>query len=366
MTTFAASEIRLRRFLRDPNAAIWTSADLMAYYNDAQVEIAQKTNLLVRVEAHYYPPRYDWSYTHDWELGYLEGDRYQCLLVNQASGDVISFPWENNYYLDTNTTGADGEAFTHSFEVHYAANVADPPGILLHAQFDKMKYIAYDCEKIEPITEKELRDRDRYYRSTTGQVTHYWRPDEYSNLIYLYPLPSSTTIQEPDVTDTFATEGISNDLFIAENGEYLIFENGDYILLESQSYAIGSINSSSEAWLDETDYGLLTDHVDTEDALFTIYTAQPLDIGTTTDESEFPDFMTKYIEYATLERAYSADTDGFIPSLRDYWKLRKEIGLKALAKFQRLSFSDRDYRLGGSLQPTSSKRLRLPEGYPAI
>jgi len=197
-----------------------------------------------------------------------------------------------------------------------------------------MKYIAYDRLKLEPTDEKQLQDSDRCYRIRSGYVTNYWRPDDYSNLIYLYPLPASITVQEPDETDTFDDEG--------------------------------GINSSAEAWLDESDYGLVTDIVNTEDALFTVYSAQPDEIEETTDEGSFPDYLTKYIEYATLERAYGADTDGFIPSLRDYWKLRKEIGLKALARFQRMMLGDRDYRLGGQPQPTNSKRLRLPNGYPAM
>lgn len=334
MTTFAASETRLRRFLRDPNGDIWSSLDLQTYFNDAQVEIAQKTNILVRVEAHYYPPRYDYSYTYDWEKGYIEGDSYQMGQINQASGDWITYPWEANYYLDTQLTQDDGYRFMYPWEAHYVAAPADPPGVLLHAQFDKMRYIAYDRQKIEPIDEKYLQNTDRFYRTRSGAVTNYWQPDDYSNLFYLYPRPSSTNVQEPDITDTFDDAGGSN--------------------------------PSAEAWLDEGDYGLVTDVVNTEGALFMVYSAQPVDIVETTDESEFPAFMVKYIEYATLERAYGADTDGFIPSLRDYWKTRKEIGLKALAKFQRLTLGDRDYRLGGQPQTAASKRLRLPDGYPAF
>lgn len=334
MTTFSESETRLRRFLRDPSGDIWTSLDLQTYFNDAQVEIAQKTNLLVRVEAHYYPPRYDYAYLFDWERGYIEGDVYQALQVNQAnSGEVISYPWESAWYLDTSTTPDDGDRFTQPWEAHYCTP-ADPPGILLHANLDKMKYIAYDQEKIEPKDEKELQNSDRWYRTTTGQPTNYWRPDDYSNLIYLYPMPADIKIQEPALED--------------------IFDD------------VSGIVTSAEEWLDETDYGLVTDYVDTEDALFTVYSAQPDDVEAVTDTSAFPDYLVKYVEQTTLERAYGADTDGHIPSLRDYWKTRKEVGLKALARFQRMMMSDRDFCLGGQPKATSSKRLRLPEHYPAI
>jgi hypothetical protein len=197
-----------------------------------------------------------------------------------------------------------------------------------------MKFIAYDQEQIQPIDEKRLMDIDRWYKTHTGEVTNYWRPDDYSNIIHLYPHPGTVVQQEPDITDTFVDGG--------------------------------GINASAEIWLDEGDYGLITDEIDTADALFAVYTAQPNDIVETTDSSDFPDYLVRYIEYGTLERAFGSDTDGFIPSLRDYWHLRKEVGLKTLAKFQRLTLGDRDYRLGGQKKPQSSRRLRLPEGYPAV
>lgn len=330
---FADSETRLRRMLRDPAGDIWSSMDLQTYFNDAQVEIAQKTNLLMRVEAHYYPPRYDYAYLQDWEYEYLEGDIIQAMQVDQATNGVITYPWEAGRILDTSTTTDDGSRFTQSWEAHYC-NPAEPPAILLHGKFDKMKFLAYDQEKIEPIDRRYLESTDPYYRTRQGSVSNYWRLDDCSNLIYLYPRPASITIVEPDITDTFDDAG--------------------------------GINTSAEAWLDEEDYGLVTDVIDIDDALFAVYIAQPIDIQETSDSSSFPDFLVKYIEYATLERAYGADTDGFIPSLRDYWRTRKDIGLQALKRFQRMSLADRDYRLGGAPHPTSSKRLRLPDGYPAI
>jgi hypothetical protein len=127
-----------------------------------------------------------------------------------------------------------------------------------------------------------------------------------------------------------------------------------------------TVVTSRDSWLDESDYGLVVDLIELDNNLFMVYIAQPTDIEEVADVSSFPDFLVKYIEYATLERAYGDDTDGFIPSLRDYWKARKEIGLKALQKYQRLTLGDRDYRLGGAPKPSSSKRLRLPDGYPAI
>jgi hypothetical protein len=333
MTTFAESETRMRRFLRDPSGIIWSSADLLTYFNDAQVEIALKTGLLVRVENHYYPPRYEWSYTYDWERDYCDGTRYQMFEVNQASGDVITYPWEAAYYLSASQTDDSDTRYTHPWESHYT-ETAETPAVPLHSRFDKMLFIAYDEDEILPITKKELESKDPYYKDRVSTVTHYYRPDDYSNILFPYPKPSTIVEQEPSETFTFDDAG--------------------------------GINSSDEEWLDEGDYGLITDVIDQENAFVMVYEAQPTILEENSEEPDYPDWMVKYVEYATLERAYGSDTDGFIPTLRDYWKARKEVGIKALKKFQRMMAIDRNYVLGGMTKRASSKRLRLPDHYPAI
>lgn len=333
MTTFAASETRLRRFLRDPDALIWSSADIQEYYNDAQIELATKTGMITRVEAHYYPPRYDYSYLYDWEQTTVEGDRYRCLEYGANIGRVQTYNWEAGYYLSTITTPDDGYRMTQPWESVYG-EPADPQGVLLHSLFDRMKFIAYDCDPILPITRSELEKSDPYYRTRSGEVSHYWRPDDYSNLIYPYPRPSTVVWQEPDTSVTMEDAG--------------------------------GISSSAETYLDEEDTGITTDIINISDAFFMVYDAQPTEIRETTDESDFEDYLTKYIEYAVLERAFGADTDGFIPSLRDYWKLRKEIGIKTIQRFKRNTLTDRNYRLGGNRHKPASTRLRLPDHYPAI
>lgn len=335
MTTFAQSETRLRRFLRDPEALIWSSADLMAYFNDAQVELAMKTGLLVRVENHYYPPRYDYSYTYDWELEYMEGTRYQALQMNQPTGDVITYAWEAGYWLSDIQTEDEDWRYTQPWEAYHCEK-AESPAVPLHSKFDKMLFISYDENRIDPIDKRELEANDPFYKDRVGLVTHYWRPDDYSNVIIPYPMPATVVEVEDDLSNTFADDG--------------------------------GIISSDEAVLDESDTGLVTDVISSQDAFIMIYQAQPFDILTAGDIGDYPDWAVKYVEYATLERAFGADTDGFIPTLRDYWKQRKDVGVKALQRFNRMTLADRDFRLGGECVPSNANRskLRLPDGYPAV
>ena len=62
--------------------------------------------------------------------------------------------------------------------------------------------------------------------------------------------------------------------------------------------------------------------------------------------------MLPVIEYATLERCFGADTDGYIPSLKGYWANRKKIGIEAIKLFKNMRTTDRDYRMGGWTEPS--------------
>ena len=119
---------------------------------------------------------------------------------------------------------------------------------------------------------------------------------------------------------------------------------------------------------DTHDLGIHTDLVTTADALFLAYDFAPKEITSFYgSDCDWPDWSLKYVMYGTLERAFGADTDGYIPSLRDYWKARKDIGIEALKRFKRMRLTDRDYRLGGAARKVPRGRgPSLPAGYPAI
>ena len=338
MTTFNQALTRIRRFLRDPDAAIWSNADLVRYFNDAQYDFAQKAPFLERVDAYRYPPNFTWSYTHDWERAHTDGDRYKALTFNQATGMVISFPWEASYWLDNSDIQDTGYRFTHPWESAYAAP-ADIVPIPLHEQFYKAKYVAWDNGEITPIGQTELSNMDPYYRTVTGDPVHYWRPDNWTNLAILYPRPSSVVWQDWGPGDTF-----SDTL-----GEGIVAWN--------------------EGALDYVDTGIITDTISSADALLMVFDVLPTEVSedstTWDDDLDWPPFFVHYIECGCLERAFAADTDGHIPSLRDYWALRKNMGINAINLFKRKREADREFRIGGPVRMSRS-RLRLPSGYPAV
>lgn len=335
MATFNQSKKRIRRFLRDTSAAIWSDELVRTCFNAAQIEIAQKAISLRTVNVWHWPPQYTYTYTHDWESAHVEGDSIRIMEFWQANSMMVSHRWEPVAWIDASDENEEGYCLTIPWECGYGApNV--PVRMPLHAQMHDPVFAAFDRKAIEPRSLREVAGIDRNYRSRTGDVQFYYRPDEYRSEVVLFPRPSIVW-QEIDAPDAFVDTG--------------------------------GIVAWSEDTLDQADTGLITDTVSPDNALLMVFDILAYDVAddpTTWDDAlEWPDFMTKYVEHATLERLYGADNDGFIPSLRDYWKLRKDIGIAALKRYRRMRMSDRVFAIGVSRSPSRSK-LRLPSDYPAV
>lgn len=342
MTVFNDIITKLRRFLRDPSGDIWSDADLLTYWNDAQIEIAQKTNYIEKAEAYRFPPIWTWSYMFDWERQETDGDRFQCLYIWQARNVVGCYPWEPGYYATNSSTADSGDRWTHPWEAEYADSRSDIVPIPLHEKIHRTKFVAYDEDELRPTTRKELALRDPHYRTCTGQPVSYYRPDEYHNMLILYPYPASVTWDEAlisgYVTDTYQDTG--------------------------------GITAWDEDHIRQSDTGIILEEIEIDGQVFMVYDALPKDVESDVghwhrENVDWPQFLTKYVEYATLERAYGANTDGFIPSLRDYWMHRKNVGIEMIKRFNRMRIIERDYQLGAGTQKLRRKHPRLPAGYPA-
>lgn len=336
MSTFNESKTRIRRFLRDISAAIWSNEMIRNAFNAAQYEVAQKAMTLETVNAYHWPPQFHTTYIHDWEASYGEGDKTQVLGFWEANSVSFCYLWEPNYWIDASTVAESGYRLTHPWECGYA-EPNDTVPMPLHTQTHKLKWVAYDEETIGISSQAEISKKDRDYRTRTGRVQTCYRPDQYHNHLILYPRPSSVTFQETDETDVFDDDG-------------------------------GIVVWREDA-LDFSDTGLITDTVSHEDAVVCAFEILPTEVSsdedTWDDELDWPDFAVKYLEYAALERLYGADNDGFIPSLREFWGYRKQVGINALKVYRRRRTADRTFRLGG-VKRRYRTNLRLPDEYPAI
>lgn len=334
MATLEGNLTRIRRFLRDTAGTVWSDDTILRYWNDAQLEVCQLAKILERVEANYFPPEYDYSFQWDWERQHLEGDMHQALTVYQQTGDVITHPWESGYWLTTNDNPDDGYRFTHPWEGAQTDSPADVIPMRMHTRYQRMKYFAYDEEPLQSAQIRDIAANDPHWKTRSGQPTHYVFSDETENLYFLYPRPSNVTWQETEEGDVFDDDG-------------------------GLHYDFG--------WLYESDTGLTTDAIDTDNAVFTVYDAIPYEMTAwDSEDCDIPEVLRKYVEYATLERCFGADTDAFIPTLRDYWQMRKNAGIEAIKRMMRMRTKDRDYQFGGSRPTVRVRGGSLGAHYPSV
>lgn len=317
--------IRIRRMLRDPDGNIWSDAFLLALYNDEQHSIQNAVGAYQDIRVVRMPPMFYTSFMFDFEYAHTDsssGEVWQIFYYDDNKGSVYNHFWERQHFEElTPTTSAVGTNYTQPWEgLSDLITPAEPPPIKLPADFNKMLFIAYDKDPLKPISKREVEDMDSSWRTRQGKPMYYWRDEEFSNRIYLYPIPDSITF-----TDT-ETDG-----------------EGDP---------------------DTSEYGTTT--IDVDNNLIVVFDKNLSELSNDYDSPSWAEFLHKYLEYGVTSRAYHADTDGYIPSLGEYWEMRKNFGINAIRRYMQLKKADREYRLRPHVgEPIRSrKHPRLPSDYP--
>ncbi len=401
---------RIRRYLRDPDGNIWSRAILLNLYNDIQRDIQMKTRYLEDVRTLRVVPQYHCAYLHDWEWTYLpssESQFYQALRYHQQGDFTFCHRWEGQ--IDHAGDASDeGAHFTQPFEAFMGLEPGEPVKVRFPSNYHTTKLMAYDREPIEAASKKAITQRDTSYISRSGTPFAYYREDTLDNSFIPYPRPS--TVAWDDIVETAADPDFlySHDweyAYLSGNGEQFTDndsdEERDYIFTWETGTFSGQDEPARGMWLFEGAFspggsvvyvsgdttesgfgiitgrtgslfseetGLLVDVVEADDNLLLIYEVMPTDIASDNDESDWPEFLQKYIEHGVLARAYRVNSDGKIKSLSEYWDYRYSVGLEAIKRFMSKAKEDRDYRLSTRTTPTHrSRRLpRLPSGYPAV
>ena len=342
--TFAVDLKIIRRFLRDPDGNIWSDDYLRHAWNDIQRDLQVKTSVLEDIAAQRIPDLYHMSYQHDWEWRYLPSSRtefYQCL--RKFDGRVFCHSWEPQHLsgIDPDTTDL-GAHFTQPWEA-FVLTPGEEVRLKFPRNFSAVKFIAYDEEPILPTTRKMVQSSDPSHVSREGRPIAYYPHESVDKSYVLYPRPSTSH------TDDISGEGIA------------FYVSGD-----SEDDEFGSVALRTGS--NEAGSGVSMDIIGTADSVLMIYEVSPADLQNEDQESDFPQFLRKYIRYGVLGRAYHANTDGRIPSLARLWESRYEMGINLVKRYVRSRANDRDYRLmtkGGSVG-RRSRHPRLPDTYPNV
>jgi len=312
-------------------------------------------------------------------------------------------------------TSSNGDAWVQPWEAWMlsSSEVDIAPPIWFPDGFHKAVGVYWDKLPIIPTTKKELQKEDRTFRSRQGEPQFYYRTEKLENYFHLYPMPSSVDWDdlEPNVVKvtyvgtvdwentyypcqfltiedstneqwhTFAWESnpasssddweqseVSSDLFhdIGMDGDSVdgaalwdgdADESGDFgIIIDEDGSAVTS------------DKGAGTDIIDPDGQLLVISKKTPVDLAEEDDESMLPSYIQKYTEYGALEMAFRANTDGYIPSLADYWGMRKQIGFNLIRRFRVKRRIDRTYVMQTHDIPARNVRRhpKLPDTYPPM
>lgn len=335
---------RIRRYLRDPNAKLWTDAYLLNLYNDVQQELQGKTSILEDVQALRVPQLYHISYLSDWEWRYIPttiSQFYQCFKFHHQSQYSVTYYWEMQELTGVSSDVPDNNyQFTHPWE-QLVVQTNEPHQMRFPKPFLKMKFIAYDQEPIAATTLKDVSNCDSSYKTYTGTPVAYYRPDELENAFVLYPTPNvANWLDEP-------------------GGGMALFDEDDVLNQE-----VGTVVARDDTYL-SSNVGIAIDIVDTVNNVFMVYQYNPTDLVDVQDESDFPEYLRKYIEYGVIARAFRANNDGKIRSLAEYWEYRYQLGIQLIKKFKNKRQQDRNYKLkGGMIRRHRRKHPRLPSHYP--
>jgi len=349
MSNWAAELIKTRRYLRDPNGNIWSEELLRRLWSEVQSDVARRTRILEDVRSISVPPRFAWAYTHEWEWGHSKdttstyhafhghGGYFTCTAVwevaefagieadiGDAAAAAVSFPWEVWH------AGADG---------------ALPARFPFPRDFKAVKSMYYDKEPLPYRSKKDISSSDPSWINRAGEPQAYFREDELSNEFIVWPRPS--TASWVDVAGSGQVDSIDDESVSAETGAIVY----------------------SEEYESTIERGITIDSVDIDDSILLFMDIEPLEPSSGGDELSFPQYLTRYIRFGVLARAFAANTDGKIESLARLWDQRYEVGVKDIKRFMGKRSQDRDYRLvtqGAPRIRTKPKMPRLPDGYPAL
>lgn len=412
----------IRYYLRDPDGNIWSDALLLRLFNDESQRLQVRKNVLEKIEVLRIPPFFEMAITQPWEWDFVDhtaGKVYEAFNRHDQSGFTFCNNWEAQelWGLSGTVTAQEGTQYTQPWEAFAGITAAKPVPFHFPDDFREAIYLSLDRREMEASSQKILSSLDPSWQTTGGEAVVYWRPDSESNLFHVYPLQTTNNwndVEElPELydfgyTQDWEAEGnylsgngfkftVEDSVHGTENtyvwedvaegedkegtiwtetvpGTWLdaaILDNQQGMLLfagsETVNDQLGTVVNREGSYM-QPDQGIAIDTVDDEDNITLVFKVVPVDLVVDTDESAWPDFLAKYVRYAVLERAFGANTDGRIESLRDYWGKRKKLGDLVIDKFLAKRRTDRDYRLRTKGGP--SRRLvrdpRLPDNFANI
>jgi len=423
MATFSDSETRLRRYLRDPDADVWSQKHLIQLFNEAQHRFNRDIGILQKIGGIHVPARTDYTRCYLWEENYLQGAIRKLGNYYDAAEYLCLFTWEIEQISGYGPQSEDGYRSCYSWEIYSIDGgvVEDVDVYKFPYDYDETVYIAYDREKLFHISEEEVRSDHCSYKTYSGEPRYYYRINQDEEREFaLYPRPSSVVFDEEVTCLADSDFGYSFDweydndhappgcassvkftetsntyeciypwevMFIdgytnppSEYDSYLYYFTNNFSVDIIEHYAgaivgisgegsegdLGAVYDMDSAFMAD-EYGIPVDFVGLDDNIFLIYKTRTTEITSATDTVEgWLDWQIKYIERLVASMALRINNDRFSVALADIWYKRYIDGLEVMKRYKGRRTAGRRPSLKTHRIPTRLKRrVDLPDTYPS-
>ena len=406
MTKFSEVETRLRRFLKDPNADIWSQQLLIDLFNQAQEEFNDSTRILEKICSIRIPSQYDFSMVYEWEEEFTDGKASGLMCQFVAAQYMSTQEWEIDAWVGQLPVIAGGYRATQPWERYSVSVVVHGKSVFKFPEdYKTCSMLIWNRYRLKPITEESAMRSSRNYETRAGWPRYYYTIGrDQDREFVIYPLPSEIVWYEPETgapdvdcgysaawesdyptpesksyarfTSITEDDGIcvyAWELYFLDNGNSnpdSTYDFGGYYATNNYDtkvvpYSIGMVISVDpdtdpgeaetgsiwgwkEAYTAE-DEGIAVDYMDLDYQLLCIYKPKATKVLIPSDDIEnWLDWQIKYIERLTVALAYKVNNDGYNPDMSAFWEYRYRDGLGVIQKFKSKQQTGRRPRLKGS------------------
>lgn len=392
MATFSDTETRLRRYLRDPDAEVWSQDVLIQLFNEAQHTFNKDTSVLEKVVGMHVPQNTDYTRCYLWEEDYVSGAIRRCGQYYDATEYLCLYTWEVAQIRGYTPDATDGYRSCYSWEIYTLSEVVEDVDVYkLPYDYDTTTYMAFDREPLLPIDEVDLMHGDSSYRTHSGGPVFYYRIGQDEDREFaMYPRPDTVEIQSVvdfanDVDcgytfvweatyEHFGPESISTGKWSQTEGDYeavysweqefasgniapgpeydfsgyYLTNNWDVTLMEHYEGMIVGVTPDDNTIIGEEgviyrmdsalfdyEYGIPVDYVDMDNNITLLYKPRATDILSSDDDIEnWLDWQVKYIERLAVSLALRINNDRYSPEQSDFWLARYRGGLDVIRRYK--------------------------------
>lgn len=151
------------------NAAIWTRAELLTFFNDGYREFLAKTRAVVRIHLMDVPPRYAMTYCYEWEARHtFGGPSRMMMLPNYDATKRVTSLWEAEQNEGVTPT-ASYAGKTQEWERAYGNETDRQFVFALPANHDLILRVAWDDKRLHPVTVREYDETDDAWFRQAGE-----------------------------------------------------------------------------------------------------------------------------------------------------------------------------------------------------